>query len=304
MQTTVRNQGRLWLVMAILFGAVTCLSGQEKKSQIPLFRVNVDTVYVKVAVTDPLHRYVTDLEKEYFTIYEDKVQQTVTHFSQQSAPISVGFIFDVSNSMGFHRNIRISKQWFTRILKTRNPADEYFLITFNQTVNLVESFTNESAELQNDIAIVKAGGWTALYDAIYRGLDKVKEGKNERKALIVISDGEENSSRYRHNEVLESFKESDVPIYAIGFAGPVGGGNYILKSLTEYTGGRIFFGGDLEYYINLIHAELRNQYLLGYVPTNKARDGKWRQILVKLDAPPGFPKLKIVARKGYYASKF
>jgi Ca-activated chloride channel homolog len=302
MQVVTGRLRHLSLIGIFFIFFVSGLNGQNNTPP-PAFRVEVDTVYLKVAVTDPLRRYVTGLEKEYFKVYEDKIEQPIIHFSQESAPISVGFIFDVSNSMGHNRNIRISKNWFIRFLKNRNPQDEFFLITFNEKINLVESFTKETSELQGDIAVVKTGGWTALYDAVYRGLDKVKEGKNEKKALIVISDGEENSSRYRWREVRESFKESDVPIYGIGYDGPMGGGNYVLQDMANITGGRVF-GGRWDDSINLIFTELRNQYLLGYAPANKTHDGKWRSIKVVIDPPPGFPKLKIRTKRGYYSSKF
>jgi Ca-activated chloride channel homolog len=306
----VHNQTRFWLIPTLLLCVVPYLNSQTRKSPPPVFQVEVGTVFVKVAVTDPLNRYITGLEKERFKVYEDNVQQTISHFSQQSAAISVGIIFDISTSMGFKNNIRIGKNWLARFLESglwesRNPEDEYFLITFNHTVNLVQAFTDKTVELQNDIALEKPSGWTALYDAVYRGLDHMKEAKNEKKALILISDGGDNKSRYKRNEVLDFLKESDVMIYGIGLQGVETFGYYVISSLTSLTGGRAFFSEpvELEYYINLIHAELRNQYLLGYVPTSNTHDGKWRQIRVKLDAPAGFPKLSIRAKRGYYAPR-
>jgi Ca-activated chloride channel homolog len=190
-----------------LIGALQCcltafLSAQEAKSPVPVFRVDVETVYLKVAVTDPLNRYVTNLDRNSFKVYEDKVLQTISQFSEESAPLSVGIIFDISGSMGYNGKLRISKSWFTRLMKKRNPEDEFFLITFNHNVTVVESFTEEAKELQDDVALVKAGGFTAIYDAIYRGLDKVKQGKNEKKALILFTDGQENSSSYNRKEVF------------------------------------------------------------------------------------------------------
>jgi Ca-activated chloride channel family protein len=293
------------LLSSIILFSPTFLRGQDEKSPIPSFRVDVATVFVNAAVSDPLNRYVTGLEKENFKIYEDNVLQPVTHFSQESAPISVGFLFDISGSMGYNRNIRLAKRHFLPFLESRNPEDEYFLITFNKTVSLVEAFTEETGEVQNEIAVQKPGGWTALYDAVYLGLDQMKKAKNEKKALILISDGEDNSSRYPTSEVREFSKESDVQIYAIGLSGPLSYGQGILRQLTSQTGGRVFFPdtGDLSYYIELIHTELRTQYLLGYTPTNQAQDGKWRRIAIKLDAPRGFPKLSIRAKQGYYAAR-
>ena len=282
-------------------------AAQDPKSQPKaIFRVGVETVFVKVSVTDPLNRYVTGLEQEHFRIYEDKVEQTLSHFSQQSAPISAGIIFDVSGSMKDNFNIQSAKNAIMRFLQAGNPEDEYFLVTFNQTTTLVQGFTRQSSVIQNEVALKQPGGRTALYDAVYMGLDQIKGGKNEKKALILITDGEDNSSRYTAAEVREFAKECDVQIYAIGEEGKLGYGRAEIQNIVGITGGRPFFPNnfnELDYYIDLIHAELRNQYVLGYVPTNKIHDGKWRKIRVRLDPPAGLPKLIVKAKEGYYAPK-
>jgi Ca-activated chloride channel family protein len=291
-----------WLAGIILLFFVCSLNGQNDKNQVPLFKVNVETVFVKVAVSDSLDRLVTGLNKDNFKIYEDNVQQTISHFSQKSAPISLGIIFDISNSMA--GSLILGKSWFTQLLRSGdpNPEDEYFLITFNQKVNLAKVFTSKRAELEYEMYFQKSGGWTALYDAVYRGLDMAKGGKNEKKALILISDGQENRSRYRWTEVSELAKESNVQIYAIGF-----GSSSVLKDLAILTGGRVFFPNfsyeRIDYYFSLIHSELRNQYLLGYISTNSEHNGHWRKIRVELDVPPGLPKVNVRTRDGYYAPR-
>jgi len=221
----------------------------------------------------------------------------------------VGILFDISGSMGFSRNMVIGKDWLKQFLAShflnpRNPDDEFFLITFNKTVNLVEAL--ESTDVQNDVALQKPGGWTALYDAVYRGIDHVKRGRNEKKALILITDGEENSSRYKLSDIKDLCLESDVQVYAVGFLGPEGYGSPVLSQIANLSGGRAFFRSNVIQYdqFDLINAELRNQYLLGYVPTNTVRDGKWRQVKVKLDAPRGFPKMTIRTKPGYFSAKF
>ncbi len=297
---------RFLTIPAILLCFAAYLNGQGNRASLPLFKIDVDTVFVKVSVTDPLNRYVTGLEKEHFKVYEDKVEQTITHFNQQSAPISVGIVFDISGSMKDNNNIRKAKAAIVRFLQSRNPDDEYFLITFNHNINLIQAFTEESAALETDVAFQKPGGRTALYDAVYMGLDQVNKGRNEKKALIVITDGEDNSSRYSPSEVREFAKESDVQIYGIGEQGNLGYGQYEIENIVGLTGGRAFFPNnfnELDYYVDLIHAELRNQYVIGYVPTNSIHDGKWRRIRIKLDAPQGLPKLSIHAREGYNAPK-
>ncbi len=278
----------------------------KKPAEKPIFRVGVETKFVKVAVTDPLNRFVTGLEKEHFKVYEDKVEQQVVHFTQESAPISVGIIFDVSGSMKDNNNIGSAKNAIKRFLQSGNPDDEYFLVTFNQKTTLVQSFTRESTTIQNEVAFKTPGGRTALYDAVYMGLDHIKGGRNEKKALILITDGEDNSSRYSATEVREFAKESDVQIYGIGEEGKLGYGRSEIQNIVSITGGRAYFPNsfnELDYYIDLVHAELRNQYILGYVPTNKTHDGKWRKIRVKIDPPAGLPKLLVHAQEGYYAPK-
>ena len=277
-----------------------------KKQPTPTFRVGVETVFVKVSVTDPLNRYVTGLEKEHFKVYEDKVEQELNHFTHETAPISVGILFDVSASMKENNNINRAKNSITRFLESGNPEDEFFLITFNQSTTLLQNFTNHGSTVQNQVSFAQAKGRTAVYDAVYMGLEKIKEGRHEKKALILITDGEDNSSRYSAAEVREFARESDVQIYAIGEEGKLGYGRSEIQNIVSMTGGRAFFPNnlsELDYYIDLIHAELRNQYVLGYVPTNHIHDGKWRKIKVKLEPPEGLPKLIVHAKEGYYAPK-
>jgi len=298
---------RSWIILAFSGVIAFSLHAQSQKpASPPVFKVDVEMVFVKVSVTDPLNRYVTGLETQHFRVYEDNVEQTISHFNQEAAPISAGIIFDVSASMKDNNNIRKAKNAITRFLQFGNPVDEYFLITFNNRTNLALSFTDQSSSLENEAAFQKAGGTTALYDAVYLGLDQIKKGAHEKKALIVISDGEDNSSRYTSTEIREFAKEMDVQVYAIGQTGPLGTGSSELQRIVNITGGRAFFPNnfnELDYYIDLVHAELRSQYVLGYMPTNKGHDGKWRRIRIKLDAPQGLPKLILHAREGYYAPK-
>jgi Ca-activated chloride channel family protein len=294
------------IAVVVLIVARTLPSQTQQKPKPPVFRADVETVFVKVSVTDPLNRYVTGLDQEHFKVYEDKVEQTIIHFSQESAPVSVGIIFDVSGSMKTNNNIAKARSAIVRFLESGNPDDEYFLITFNDRTSLIQSFTRQSSSVRSGIALKQAGGRTAMYDAVYMGLDQIKGGRNEKKALVLITDGEDNSSRYSLAEVREFAKESDVQIYAVGEQGELGYGRSLIQSLVGLTGGRAFFPNsfnELDYYIDLIHSELRNQYLLGYHPTNRTHDGKWRKIQVKLDPPEGLPKLIVRAKEGYYAPK-
>ena len=225
----------LFTVLLIAFGSTSA----EKNRVARHFRVDVDTVVVRVTVTDPLNRYVLGLEREHFRIFEDKVEQTVTHFSNDTAPVSVGVILDISGSMG--DNILSARGSVVRFLKQGNREDEYFLITFNDRSVLVQDFTSRSENIQNQVSIANPKGRTALYDAVYLGLEKIRDARNKKKALIVITDGEDNSSRYTFGELKEFVKESDVQIYVIGEKGEIGYGRRIIADIVTLTGGRAFF---------------------------------------------------------------
>ncbi|MFQ5929032.1 MAG: VWA domain-containing protein [Acidobacteriota bacterium] len=273
----------------------------EKNDLPPRFRVDVDTVVVRVTVTDPLNRYVLGLDKEHFKLFDEKIEQTLTHFTNDNSPISVGIILDMSGSMG--DNVLSARNSVIQFLEQGDSADEYFLVTFNERTALVQDFTSRSENIQSEISIANAKGRTALYDAIYLGLEKIREGRNDKKALIVITDGEDNSSRYTFSEVKEFVKESDVQIYVIGERGELGYGRGIIAEIVRLTGGRAFFPNNfkqLDYFCDLIHTELRNQYVLGYTPTDRTFNGEWRKIKIRLDPPEGMPKLKVRAKEGYF----
>ena len=267
----------------------------------PRFKVGVNIVSVRVTVTDPVNRYVVGLEGEHFRIFEDKVEQTISHFFSNKAPISVGIILDVSGSM--KDKIASAHSSVVRFLEAGNEEDEYFLIVFNERGTVVQDFTSGSKDIQNQVAISTPKGRTALYDAIYLGLEKMRQAQQNKKALIIITDGEDNSSRYTFGEVKEFAKESDVQIYVIGERSELGYGRAIVAQIGRLTGGRAFFTRSfkqLDYFIDLIHAELRHQYVLGYIPNNTDFDEKWRKIKVRIEPPEGLPKLTVRAKEGYY----
>ena len=283
----------------VLLG-VDSAAGQKRLA--PRFRVGVDMVSVRVTVTDPLNRSVVGLEKEHFKIFENKVEQTITHFSNDKSPINVGFILDVSGSMEI--NIQSARNSVVRFLERGNPGDEYFLIMFNNRTTVVQDFTSRSKNIQNQVSISRPKGRTALYDAVYVGLEKMRQARHPKKALIIITDGEDNSSRYSFTEVKEFAKESDVQIYVIGERGELAYGRWIIAELGQLTGGRAFFPhnfNQLDYFVDLIHAELRNQYVVGYIPTDRNFNGEWRKIKVRLEPPEGLPKLHVRAKNGYSA---
>ena len=274
-------------------------------------QVSVDLVVVGVTVTDPYDRIVTGLDKSNFQVLDEKVPQQISTFSTEDAPISVGMIFDSSGSMS--DKIEKSKEAALQFFKTSNPEDEFMLINFNERADLISSFTSKFERLQDRMLFVKAGGRTALLDAIYLGLNEMKKGRSSRKALLVISDGGDNHSRYTENEIKRAVKESDAQIYAVAILEPLASRNRtpeeasgpsLLSDLAEVSGGRMFSvedASELPDIAEKISIELRNEYVIGYKPSNLVRDGRWRRIKVKLDPPRGLPPLQVYARTGYYA---
>jgi Ca-activated chloride channel homolog len=271
-------------------------------------RVDVNLVLVPVTVTDPLNRLVTGLEKQDFFLYENNALQKIKSFSAEDAPVSIGIIFDLSGSMT--DKINRARNSILEFLHTANPQDEFFVIGFNDRPELLTDFTANVDNIESRLLTVKPGHRTALLDAIYFGLNKMKQAKNERKALLVVSDGGDNRSRYTESEVRAVVRESDVQIYSIGIfdqyaptreeqLGPI-----LLHDVSEETGGQLFRVDDLADMADIatkISAELRNQYVLGYRSEDIKRDGKWRKLKVKLVPPEGLPQLTVHARTGYYA---
>ncbi len=283
-------------------------TGAGKARPGSLIKMNVDMVLVPVTVTDPMNRLVTGLEKEDFQVYENNGQQGIKSFASEDAPVSIGIIFDLSGSMT-SKLIR-ARESIIQFIKTANPEDEFFVIGFNDRPELIEDFTSSVEDIQARLATVRSGHRTALLDAIYYGVAKMKEAKHERKALLVVSDGGDNRSRYTEGEVRAQVRESDVEIYSIGIFDPYAAtpeertGPVLLNDLCEETGGRLFRVDDVSEMGDIaekISTELRNQYVIGYTPKNISRDGKWRKVKVKLNPPSGLPPLTVHARTGYYA---
>jgi len=271
-------------------------------------KVDVDLVLVNATVSDSLGRMVTDLGREHFQLWEDKVEQKVEYFSAEDIPLSIGLIFDATGSM--KDKISTARDAATTFLKTGNPEDDYFLVTFSQRAQLAQDFTSDITRLQDRLLFTPAKGLTPLFDAVYLGLDTMKSASNKRRALLLITDGEDNHSRYSFADIKEFAKERDVQIFAIGIVNPSGElsmgktGRAIIEDLVNITGGRAFFPDsvyELEDICTKIAVELKNQYVLGYHPTNEAKDGKWRKIRLKLNPPKGISNLSVRGKSGYYA---
>jgi len=272
---------------------------------------DVDLALVNVTVTDPYSRLVTGLEPDNFRVFEDNIEQEIVAFSSEDVPISIGVIFDLSGSMG--NKIAKAREAAIQFFKTANPADEFFLVSFNERAELTSTFTNSVEELQQRMMMSAPKGRTALLDAIYLGLSEMRGAHNAKRALLIISDGGDNHSRYNENDVKRLVREADTQLYAIGIFDPLGyrnrtpeelNGPSLLSDITDMTGGRVFAVERLEDLPDIatkIGMELRNQYVLGYHPSNKAHDARWRKIKVKLRAPRGLPPLTVYAKTGYYA---
>jgi VWFA-related protein len=282
----------------------------ESARPVTNLRVDSHLVLVPVSVCDPQNRPVTGLEKEHFKVFDDKVEQTVTQFAMEDEPVAVGLVFDTSGSMG--DKLRLSRLAAAKFFDTANIDDEFFLVEFNDQPKIVVPLTRDFTEIQNQLTFAQSKGRTALLDAIFLALHELKRSQKNRKALLIISDGGDNASRYTETEVRNNVRESDVLIYAMGVYESPGArgrspeeaaGPGLLSELSEQTGGRHYPVSAMEMpdIAAKIGIELRNRYVLGYAPTDRQRDGRYHHVQIKLIPPKGLPPLKAYWRLGYYA---
>jgi Ca-activated chloride channel family protein len=274
-------------------------------------RVDSDLVLIPVTVTDRHDRFVTGLEKEHFKLYDDQVEQTITHFASEDAPLSVGVVFDCSSSMG--AKLGKSREAVAQFLKTANPGDEFSLIKFADHAELMVHLTHQAEEIQNRLSFIQANGSTALLDAIALSMGEMKRAHNSRKALLIVSDGGDNSSRSTLRELRNRIREANVQIFAVGILEPSGmrartleelNGPMLLSEIAEQTGGKMFEVENLNELPRIarrIGVALRNQYVLGYSPANLQKDGKYHRVQVKLAKPTSGSRLRASWRVGYYA---
>jgi Ca-activated chloride channel homolog len=274
--------------------------------------IDVDLALVNVTVTDPYNRLVTGLEPDNFRIFENNVEQEIQYFSSEDVPISIGVIFDLSGSMA--NKVGKAKEAALQFFKTANPQDEFFLVSFNDRAEVMSAFTTNVEDLQSHILSASAKGRTALLDAIFLGLSEMRTARNGKRALLIMSDGGDNNSRYNEKDIKKLVREADTQLYSVGVFDPFAyrsrtpeelNGPSLLNEVTELTGGRAFAVENVNELPDItakIGAELRNQYILGYRPSNKSHDARWRKIKVKLRAPKGLPPLTVYAKTGYYAA--
>ena len=283
--------------------------GNEVDEKGPVI-TNTDLITFTVTVTDLYGRFVSGLNKNAFTVLDDKQPQEISFFSDDDSPVSVGVIFDVSGSMSGEKVTR-ARDALSHFIQTSHDSDEYFLIAFNSRSQLLLDRTRDGNAVLDKLTFVQTKSNTALYDACYLGVERVQRGTHPKRALLLISDGQDNNSRYTFNELRRVLKESDVVLYAVGILG--GGdmgsslgmeGQGTLDELAGVSGGKSFYprsNAEMDDIFEQIALELRHQYSIGYRPPNFVNDGKWHRIKVKVNPPRGLPRLFVRSREGYYA---
>ncbi|MDR3699228.1 MAG: VWA domain-containing protein [Candidatus Sulfopaludibacter sp.] len=261
------------------------------------FRVEARMVQIPVTVTDSLDRNVMNLNAGNFRIFDGDVEQRISSFSMTDAPISTGIVFDTSGSMK-HR-IQDSRAAVKQFLATAVPDDEFSLVQFADTATLLSGFTRNPAAIEHPLGSMAAHGWTALYDAMFLAMHQIRRAANPRRVLLVLSDGEDNNSRYTEAEMMSLVREADVTVYAIGLFTRARG----LERMTEETGGRMITVHnlpDLPAAMEKLSREIRNQYMLGYFPSRAGSDGRYRKVRVEVNLPAGSPPLRTSWRRGYF----
>lgn len=269
-------------------------------------RVDTNLVLVPVTVNDELNHPITGLEKENFQVYDDSRPQTIASFSTEDEPIALGFVFDTSGSM---RNaLPDGRHAAAEFLELANPEDEFFLVEFDTAPRLAIPLTSDTGTIRTEILMTKSGGSTALIDGLYLAINEIHKSKKSKKAIVLISDGGENNSRYTPTEIKNVVRESDVLIYTVAIPGGEQGpeasdGLGLMNRIAEMTGAHMYQAGvaDLRDIAEKIAIELRNRYVLGYSPHDPERDGRYHRILIKVNPPRGLPKLRAHWRLGYYA---
>jgi Ca-activated chloride channel family protein len=271
---------------------------------------NTDLITFNVTVTDIYGRFVSGLGKNAFTIFDEKLQQEISFFSDEDSPVSVGILFDLSGSMSGDK-VRRARDALAHFVQTSHDRDEYFLIGFNSRAQLLMDRTRDGNAVLDKLTFVQTKNNTALYDACYLGVERVQRGTHPKRALLLISDGQDNNSRYTFNELRRVLKESDLTLYAIGILGGSDMGSALgmegqgtLDELAGVSGGKAFYpnsSAEMDDIFEQIALELRHQYSIGYRPANFVSNGKWHKIKVKVDPPRGLPRLFVRSREGYYA---
>lgn len=268
--------------------------------------INTDLVTLTITVTDRDGRHISGLDKSAFTVYDDKEQQKINFFSDSDAPVSLAVIFDTSSSMSGEKIMR-AREALAQFVQTSHRGDEYFLISFSDRAQLLLDRTRDADAVLAKFTYVQPRGETALYDATYLGVEKVTQGSRARRAILLITDGNDTCSRYTIGELRRSLQESDVVLYAVGILSAsrveATAGRTTLKELASVSGGKAFFpNGEAEMMeaFERIALELRYQYSIGYRPTDLTGERRWHHIKIEVN-PPDRSRLLVRNRQGFYA---
>jgi len=287
---------------------------QKQNNQDFTLSVDVELVQLPISVLDAKGRPVDGLAKDNFQIFEDNTLQQIKLFQHEDIPLSLGLVIDNSGSMRNKRE-RVNSAALS-FVRESNPEDETFIVNFDDSAYLEQDFTGSIGDLIDALDNLDTRGETALYDAVYLSVDHVKSGKKDKKAILLISDGEDNVSKYGLNKVIEVLRESKVTLYAIGLLEdndqrgglfkkpPSKKAKENLENFAQITGGQAYFPKSLdevEELVKDIAHDLRNHYTIGYTPTNRKLDGSWREIRVKVNPPKNVTKVTVRSKQGYYA---
>ena len=301
----------LRFTLALTLFCATLSSAQNAPVPDYTLTVDVELVQLPVSVLDNKGQPVLGLLREHFNVYEDKVLQDISLFEQEDVPLSVGLVIDASSSM-YNKLDRLKAAALT-FVRESNPEDETFIVSFGDAAYLEQDFTRSTRELRRSLRTISPHGQTALYDAVQLAAEHLEKGGHEKKVLLVVSDGEDNNSTTKLGRLLEDIRESKIIVYSVGILGEEGLLNRgpfatkakkALKEFAEVTGGRSFFPktvNDVDEVCQRIAYELRNQYAIGYKPSNEKLDGSWRKVNVQVKAQKGAPKVQVRTKHGYYA---
>lgn len=261
------------------------------------FRLDARLVQIPVTVTDGRDRPRMDLRATDFRLLEDGVEQQIANFSLAEGPITAGVVFDTSGSM--KGRMDDSHAALDLLFQTAGPQDEFFLVRFSDRPELVAPLTHDPAQVSRLLGSVIPRGWTALYDAIFYSLHEMRRAANSRRVLLILSDGEDNNSRYSEAETVSRMREADVRVYAIGLFRQT----RCLTRMAAETGGRMIWVhklNELKDAVRTLSLEMRNTYVLSYFSNNRSAEGKYRNVKVELGPPHNGESLRVSWRQGYY----
>ena len=291
-------------------GETSLLEHKDKHTTSNKIQKSLDRVQLRsrlvnstLTVADRSGGYITGLTKNNFKVFDNGVMQEIAYFSDDDVPITLGIIYDVSGSMRDLTNV--SFQALKSFFDSSHEDDQYFMFVFKDRPTLIQDFTISPDEIVNRVVSVKAQGGTALYDAVYLGVEKARQGRHKKKALLLISDGLDNNSQYKQAELRELLQEGEVPVYCIGRR-ELDIGSVNLKNISEWSGGHAFFPGDgpknFDIYSNIANM-LRRQYVIGFYPSDTASKAPWHKVLINVKAPPSLGRLSLYYRNGYSSFK-